>query len=155
MKISATRWLDIAERIVKADIDALGFKEHLNEFLKHCQEVVDKEFGGKDKLVASEGGKYYKIVKHGNQKMAWAFIDKSNGDVLKAASWNAPAKHARANIFDKASWIGINPYGVSWIKKASVFDYERKPKVVRVINNELYKITKGFFTISSKESQLL
>jgi hypothetical protein len=28
-----------------------------------------------------------------------SFIDKTNGDILKAASWKAPAKHARGNIF--------------------------------------------------------
>lgn len=28
-----------------------------------------------------------------------AFIDKNTGDILKPASWRAPAKHARGNIF--------------------------------------------------------
>src|SRR5436189_184485 len=31
---------------------------------------------------------------------AHAFIDATNGDVLKPAGWKAPAKHARGNIFD-------------------------------------------------------
>ena len=30
-------------------------------------------------------------------------------------------------------------------RRASVFDYERKSRVVNTINKELYKITKGFF----------
>jgi len=33
-----------------------------------------------------------------------------NGDVLKSASWRAPAKHARGNIFDV--WGGVK--WVSW-----------------------------------------
>jgi hypothetical protein len=33
--------------------------------------------------------------------VAWAFIDTTNGDVLKPAGYKGPAKHARGNIFDE------------------------------------------------------
>lgn len=41
---------------------------------------------------------------------AWAFIDKSNGDVLKADSATRPAKGARGNIFDEHN--GMHRIGV-------------------------------------------
>ena len=36
-------------------------------------------------------------------RSAFAFVDKKTGDVLKPASWSAPAKHARGNIFDEST----------------------------------------------------
>jgi hypothetical protein len=61
-----------------------------------------------------EGKKYIKVVKNGS---VHSFIVKENegkfrkGDILKAASWNAPAKnHARGNIFGiyHISWTGAD-----------------------------------------------
>ena len=62
------------------------------------------------------GSRYIKIVRRSvefnpatgrpNQSSAWAFIDRSNGDVLKAASWAAPAKVARGNLFDEKGGMG-------------------------------------------------
>ena len=65
-------------------------------------------------LHVEEGRKYLKIVKQlGNQKMVWGFIVKKDdkkfraGDILKAASWSAPARNkARGNILDDDfSWV--------------------------------------------------
>jgi hypothetical protein len=50
-------------------------------------------------------------------RSAWAFVDKTTGDVLKAASWKKPAKHARGNIFDE--WNGlksVGPYGPAYLR---------------------------------------
>lgn len=47
------------------------------------------------------GMKYAKICKKTPSQpggSAYAFIDLTNGDILKPASWAAPAKHARGNI---------------------------------------------------------
>ena len=54
------------------------------------------------------GSKFVKVV---NENSVWGFVAKKDGvhkglpmkagDVLKAASWRAPAKHTRGNIFDK------------------------------------------------------
>lgn len=61
-----------------------------------------------------EGKKYIKVIKNGS---VHSFIVKENegkfrkGDILKAASWNAPAKnHARGNIFESyhISWTGAD-----------------------------------------------
>ena len=65
-------------------------------------------------LVVEEGRKYLKIVKKlGNQEMVWGFIVKEDdkkfraGDILKAASWSAPARNkARGNILEEDfSWV--------------------------------------------------
>ena len=46
------------------------------------------------------GRRYMKVVKDlGNQKTVHSFVDTTNGDVLKPATWRSPAKHARGNIY--------------------------------------------------------
>jgi hypothetical protein len=61
-----------------------------------------------------EGKKYIKITKH-NHGSVWGFVVKEDGpkfrkgDILKAASWAAPATNAaRGNVFDgyKIQWTG-------------------------------------------------
>ncbi len=65
------------------------------------------------------GRRYIKIVKasHFNghsTRSVQGFVDLTNGDILKAASWKAPAKHARGNVLDPAcianNW-NITPHG--------------------------------------------
>lgn len=67
-----------------------------------------------DSLTVNEGRKYIKIVSNGS---VWGFIVKGDtdkkfrkGDILKAASWNAPARNAaRGNVIDggySIAWTG-------------------------------------------------
>ena len=65
-----------------------------------------------DGFEISEGKKYIKIV---SNRSAWGFVVKNDdgkfkrGDILKAASWAAPAKNAaRGNVFDgyDIAWTG-------------------------------------------------
>lgn len=47
----------------------------------------------------------------------YCFIDKTTGDILKPASWKAPAKHARGNIFSSDSGMSCcTRYGVKYLK---------------------------------------
>ena len=64
----------------------------------------------------SFGRKYAKIISrdaNGSGGGVWGFIDIESGDILKAAGWSKPAKHARGNI-ETASygrnyvWTGPN-----------------------------------------------
>ena len=66
----------------------------------------------------SEGRKYYKIINNENDRQnVWGFVSKENGDILKAASWAAPAKHARGNIFDDGLGMSnVGPYGPCYLK---------------------------------------
>jgi hypothetical protein len=65
------------------------------------------------KLYVEEGRKYLKVIKEDGQTMVWGFIVKKDdgkfraGDILKAASWSAPARNkARGNILDEDfSWV--------------------------------------------------
>jgi len=70
-------------------------------------------------LTIERGNRYMKIVAaHGmrgtdGQRSVWGFVDKTNGDILKAATWRAPAKNfARGNIYrddnKPFSWTGVS-----------------------------------------------
>ena len=69
-------------------------------------------------IAFEEGRKYIKVTKKlGTQTMVWGFIMKEDdkkfkkGDILKAASWAAPARNkARGNIFEtyNIQWTGPN-----------------------------------------------
>jgi hypothetical protein len=68
-------------------------------------------------LAMMPGSKYVRIVlRDVVSRSAWAFVDRTNGNVLKAASWKAPAKHARANVFDPTSWTTVTSYGPAYLR---------------------------------------
>jgi len=62
------------------------------------------------------GRKYAKITSrdaNGAGGGVWGFVEIESGNLLKAASWSAPAKHARGNIADASygnnyTWTGPN-----------------------------------------------
>ena len=65
----------------------------------------------------STGKRFARIIKKdGSSVFAYGFIDLSNGDLLKAASWKAPAMHARGNIFNQDILSGCGPYGMAYLK---------------------------------------
>jgi hypothetical protein len=81
----------------------------------------------KEILVASEGGRYIKVSRVSENvdpvtrrpivNSAYGFIDRTNGDVLMAASWRAPAKHARGNIFSNDNGLPcVGPYGIAYLR---------------------------------------
>ena len=96
------------------------FNEHLEMFVKGCQMISDKHMERYPKLekpviTYTEGKRYVKLARDGS---VHCFVDITNGDVLKAAGWNRPAKHARGNIFDDHNglrWMG--EYGPAYLKK--------------------------------------
>ncbi len=66
------------------------------------------------KFTMTMGTRYVKVMRDNS---AHAFVDRENGDVLKPASWRAPAKHARGNIFDDKNGLGsMNEYGPEYLK---------------------------------------
>ena len=72
-------------------------------------------------VVVEIGNKFIRIW-HGSS--CWGFISRidgdlkgspiKKGDLLKAATWKAPAKHARGNIIDGTARYGV--YGPEYIK---------------------------------------
>lgn len=95
--------------------------KEVNEKLKVEFEKQFKNIKWRD-LQYSKGRNYIKIVKKDTQTSVWGFVcmkDNPNkaqraGDLLKAASWNAPAKHSRGNIFDGTASYGL--YGPNYLK---------------------------------------
>ncbi len=66
--------------------------------------------------------KYHRIVfiDGGGQKSVHAFIDINTGDVLKAASWNSPAKDIRYNLLndEQREWLYQNAdYSTGYLYK--------------------------------------
>jgi hypothetical protein len=102
----------------------MDFEAAFETFLEGCKEKVaayNERFAtvNPPSLVVEPGRRYIRIVSQitTNQRSAWAFVDKTNGDVLKPASWKTPAKHARGNVFDDHNglkWIG--PYGPAYLR---------------------------------------
>ena len=71
-------------------------------------------------LTIDTGGiKYIRIVSqhtlHRSGRSVFCFVDKSNGDILKADSWRKPAKHARGNIFEIGK-EGVDMWGALYLK---------------------------------------
>jgi hypothetical protein len=119
----------IAEELVKMAKEMVaeevpGFDAAFRDFMDYCQKMRDDYYSqqfpnnAREPLDAMVGGRWIRIVTiqgHGG-KSAWAFVDKTNGDVMKPAGWSAPAKHARANIFDRGSWKKVGPYGPAYLR---------------------------------------
>ena len=103
--------------------NGLSFDDAMDTLLVKIQENYDNWGGGMDKtldLSLKVGRKFIKVVE-GNR--VWGFVAKVDGthkgvpmlkgDILKAATWRAPAKHSRGSIFDSEmhksfSWTGPN-----------------------------------------------
>lgn len=91
--------------------------EQIEAFIKGAQAIVAG--GGQPaRLHATHGRRYIRIVATIDpQQSAFAFIDRTNGDVLKPNGWKGPAKHARGNLNDPGKglrWIG--PHGVAYLR---------------------------------------
>lgn len=104
--------MKIAHAIDKNDPDFIEFLENLSEFL-HSYHAEHFPNLPKQVIKVSQGRKYVKIVKSNS---VFAFINRENGDILKPASFKAPAKHARGNIFNSDPLSCIGPYGVAYLK---------------------------------------
>lgn len=88
-------------------------------YFEGCKKVTADHFAVmkyKDDSVwsFSEGPKYVKVFNRGS---VHSFVDKTNGNVLKPASWKAPAKHARGNIYAADNGLkNMGPYGPAYLR---------------------------------------
>lgn len=92
------------------DSFVVGCNKIYNDYMDVSCPTLDRE----PKAVVG-GRKYIKIASigpDGESRSVFCFVNKENGDVLKAAGWKAPAKGARGNIFDENNGLGrIDQYG--------------------------------------------
>ena len=79
--------------------------ERAHKLAQALQENYDRNGYSSDTVFdIKEGRKYIKISMINNQESVHAFIDRKTGDVFKPASWRGPAKIARYNLLDDASY---------------------------------------------------
>ena len=118
-------WIEIEGDMIrrtKKGEDAL-FAKHLESFVAGVQDLVDDfDRHYPVKIEIRDASRKYigiddiEIDHHGTNRSVFCFIASEDGntktlgpikrgDVLKAASYKTPAKHARGNIFDE--WNGL------------------------------------------------
>lgn len=111
MQEALNKYLDL----IRADYSIKNQDRNtLTDIQLQIQAEMTKTFN--ESLSVEEGSKYYKVVtRSGSSRSVHSFIVKEDGpkfkrgDILKAASWNAPAKNqARGNIFStyRVFWTG-------------------------------------------------
>jgi len=94
----------------------------IGEYCRHLEKSLYARFPGSDtQYVYETGTKYVKIISqkiHGSQMSSHSFIvigDQGkfkHGDILKSASWKAPAKNfARGNVLT-GDYTTISPFGI-------------------------------------------
>ena len=109
-----------------SNITDTDFTEEFQIFFEGCKKInsdyIDRSFPvlagytgvRKDVFSFSQGRRYIKVIRGGS---VHCFVDRTNGDVLKAASWKAPAKHARGNLFDKDNGLGsMGEFGPAYLR---------------------------------------
>ena len=102
-------------------MDQEKFDIALRVFVEGCQNIHTDHMArhypnvAPDNIYSKMGKRYAKVIRrapHYNGSSVHCFVDMTNGDVLKAAGWKAPAKHARGNIFDEHDGLRhMNEYG--------------------------------------------
>ena len=99
-----------------------NYETTLNSFLKECQVLVNdhmKQYHWESKLTVAKGRRYDKIVSTDTldkpSSRVWAFVDKTNGDILKSEGWKKPAKHARGNIYEEDRMLFVNHSGPAYM----------------------------------------
>jgi hypothetical protein len=74
------------------------------------------DFGEVRKVeVGRKYARVYRVNSRGAKGSVYCFVDRSNGDILKSASWKAPAKHARGNIYAADPLAGVGLYGAAYL----------------------------------------
>ena len=107
------------------DIKVNSDTPELSQFLRNVHEVREKyyksdlpnstvNFAGI--LEVNIGRRYISVWSYSTGRSIYCFIDRTNGDVLKAATWKAPAKHARGNIFANDYKDKLGPYGPAYLR---------------------------------------
>ena len=97
------------------DTDKSEFITFMVGVVKIYTDYMVKSFPNQIEGFSTKQGSRYIRIFRGNS--VHAFVDMTNGDVLKPASWKAPARHPRGNIFDENNGLGsMGEYGPAYLK---------------------------------------
>ena len=112
--------------MTQKSLDYLQNNPAVSEFIKKVNTDIDVYYAKNlsnltpTHLMLEVGNKFLRLWQGTS---CWGFISRvdgdlkgapiKKGDLLKAASWKAPAKHARGNIMDGTAKYGV--YGPSYI----------------------------------------
>lgn len=98
----------------------------IETFVAGCQAIIDRaqsEPGFPEALrrtlTVQRGPRYARVmyVERGKVASVYAFVDLATGDVLKPASFRAPAKHARGNVLDASNGLQhMGQYGPAYLR---------------------------------------
>jgi len=100
------------------------FEEMLDNYVYYIQKLTNEYYAKFPnlevaKITIRKGRKYMKVTKVSEgmiSESVHSFVEVETGNVYKAASWRAPAKHVRANIYDYNSLKnGVNEHGANYI----------------------------------------
>lgn len=105
------------------------FREKIEQFAGRVQEMVNEHFKERfpnltvPTISVKFGRKYAKLIRESStgaqghtQKSVYGFVDAHTGDIYKAATWRAPAKHVRGSIFDADGGMhACGPYGIKYL----------------------------------------
>lgn len=104
----------MSDIIFKAD----DVNVNLDSMLESLMENISKQRGKRVTLTVEPGRKYIKLVEDTfGSRSVYCFLD-YDGNIYKAASWKAPAKHVRGTVFDDDYGWGraLGPYGAAYLK---------------------------------------
>ena len=99
----------------------------LTKFVDSVQVMKDEYMGknfpslGRVLITVERGKRYAKLVLADASapiisRYVYCFVDLTNGDILKAASWKAPAKRARGNILAADPISAVNTHGANYLR---------------------------------------
>lgn len=99
--------------VTKADVE-----KYVAEVQKRTDHTYLEHPAADPKISFTEGKRFFKVaVTTWGQTSVHSFVDKENGDVLKPASWDRPALHARGNILSEYHGAeALSDYGVRYLR---------------------------------------
>ena len=99
-----------------------AFLDQVNDYKTQFNTEHGFTLSQNDTVITAGGTKYLKLVTD-NGNRVWGFVSLADGtlkgapvkvgDLLKAATWRAPAKHSRGNILDGTAKFG--PWGPNYL----------------------------------------
>lgn len=92
---------DRIDEILETDLG-----KEIADFVNDWEAILRTIRGADTNLIQNWGSKYLKVVaESGDARWVVGFINHATGDVLKAASFNAPAKGARGHVSEGANRV--------------------------------------------------